>query len=70
LDPSALAAEGGDQGCRRADQQVGLAGQGACAGDHGLELGQGGLSPFIFQLPAISGRRASVSCVSRKCQRL
>jgi len=46
--PERLVGEAGDQGGRRANQQVGLTGQRAGPGDHGFELGQGGFQAVHF----------------------
>ena len=51
-DRNALAArlvgKAGNQRCRRADQQVRLAGEPGRARQHGLEFGHGGLQPVHF----------------------
>ena len=48
FEPRALSAKAGDQGRRRADQQVGLAGQRARPGKHCLEFAQSGLQAVHF----------------------
>ncbi len=61
--PRALLGEAGDQGRRRADQQVGLAGQRARAAEHGVEFGQRRPSGRSF-----SSCRRSAAGWRRSCQ--
>ena len=65
FDAVRLGREGRDQGRGRTNQQVGLGGDPCGARDIASNSAIEALRPFIFQLPAISGRMASVMTISR-----
>ena len=60
FDAARLVGESRDQGRRRADQQIGLGGHRAAPASMASNSASEAFRPFIFQLPAISGRMASV----------
>ena len=60
LRAACLLREGRNQGRRRANQQVGLAGDSEAPASMASNSAAEAFRPFIFQLPAISGRMASV----------